>query len=100
MTHMRVPNDQLVARETRNIDLFLGGHDHIYHLEQVGNNLIVKSGSDFKSFNVVTIVEAVGGESVPAGPTIESKTAEADRPYEYVIRDGRLRVSVTKRDVR
>ena len=32
LTHMRVPNDQRLAREVQNIDLVLGGHDHSYHV--------------------------------------------------------------------
>ena len=31
LTHMRGPNDRKLAREVPEIDLMLGGHDHIYH---------------------------------------------------------------------
>lgn len=30
LTHMRVPNDELLAQSVPEIDLFLGGHDHDY----------------------------------------------------------------------
>jgi len=33
LTHMRVPNDRKLAAAVPEIDLILGGHDHIVHLE-------------------------------------------------------------------
>lgn len=51
LTHMRVPNDDLLAEKVPEIDLILGGHDHMYYLRQTPNNLIVKSGADFKCFS-------------------------------------------------
>ena len=35
LTHMRWPNDELLAREVDGIDLVLGGHDHDYGVKQV-----------------------------------------------------------------
>ena len=32
LTHMRVPNDVKLARESKHVDLFLGGHDHVRNL--------------------------------------------------------------------
>lgn len=29
LTHMRVPNDILLAQESTGVDIFLGGHDHV-----------------------------------------------------------------------
>ena len=29
LTHMRVPNDKKLAQESKHVDLFLGGHDHV-----------------------------------------------------------------------
>ena len=31
LTHMRVPNDQILAREVPDLDFILGGHDHTLH---------------------------------------------------------------------
>lgn len=30
LTHMRVPNDIKLAEEVPEIDIILGGHDHVY----------------------------------------------------------------------
>ena len=63
LTHMRVPNDQLLAKEVPEIDLILGGHDHFWIVdgenvvegkEASGNTCysggirILKSGCDFR----------------------------------------------------
>ncbi len=47
LTHMRTPNDVRLANEVAEIDLILGGHDHVYEKKQVsmvawplGNQLI------------------------------------------------------------
>eukprot|EP01017_Pseudomicrothorax_dubius_P040147 TRINITY_DN6243_c0_g1_i3.p1 TRINITY_DN6243_c0_g1~~TRINITY_DN6243_c0_g1_i3.p1 ORF type:complete len:534 (+),score=93.50 TRINITY_DN6243_c0_g1_i3:119-1720(+) len=55
LTHMRVPNDQKLAREVPELDLILGGHDHIIHIEQIGDVLFVKSGSDFRHLGHICI---------------------------------------------
>lgn len=31
LTHMRIPHERKLAEEVPEIDLMLGGHDHIYH---------------------------------------------------------------------
>jgi 5'-nucleotidase len=35
LTHMRTPNDILLVEGVPEIDLFLGGHDHVYDVRQV-----------------------------------------------------------------
>ena len=35
LTHMRWPNDRKLAKEVKEIDLVLGGHDHDYNVETV-----------------------------------------------------------------
>lgn len=35
LTHMRNPNDVKLAENVDEIDLILGGHDHIYEVKQV-----------------------------------------------------------------
>jgi len=37
LTHMRWPNDRRVAEEVTGVDIVLGGHDHDYGLETVGD---------------------------------------------------------------
>ena len=64
LTHMRWPNDRILAANVPQIDLILGGHDHDYETEWVESNfdnpsskegrtkrLIVKSGSDYRTFS-------------------------------------------------
>merc|ERR1711963_1068566 len=36
LTHMRAPNDELLAHEVPEVDLILGGHDHHYEVKPVG----------------------------------------------------------------
>ncbi|CAH8597004.1 unnamed protein product [Schistosoma intercalatum] len=71
LTHMRWFNDRLLAMNVPEIDLILGGHDHEYQYEWIQLNenllldtnllldknkinterLIIKSGSDYKTFS-------------------------------------------------
>ena len=52
LTHMRVPNDKLLCEQVPEIDIVLGGHDHISICEIVHDSLLLKSGTDFKEFSV------------------------------------------------
>ena len=98
---MRVPNDRLVCQQTSSIDLFLGGHDHIYHHEKVGQNIFIKSGSDFKqlslleiSFRSPTPIEL----SETPHEKINDKNVENLKGYSYYIRD-KFTLKVTKFDI-
>ena len=76
LTHMRMPNDVRLAEEVPDLHLILGGHDHHYEKKevcelslatvlivpkplplhsQVGDVLILKSGSDFREFSQITV---------------------------------------------
>ncbi|CAG9131161.1 unnamed protein product [Plutella xylostella] len=55
LTHMRTPNDIKLAEGCNEIDLILGGHDHVYEVLEVNNKYIVKSGTDFRQFSKITI---------------------------------------------
>ena len=35
LTHMRLPNDELLAMECPDLDLILAGHDHVYDVREV-----------------------------------------------------------------
>ena len=37
LTHMRTPNDIRLAENSPEIDLILGGHDHVYEAHKVNN---------------------------------------------------------------
>jgi 5'-nucleotidase len=75
LTHMRVPNDELCARELDDVvDLVLGGHDHFVHyggavcqtdaegqpIDHVrpddGGLRLIKSGCDFHDLSLVELV--------------------------------------------
>lgn len=67
LTHMRWPNDRLLATQVPEIDFILGGHDHEYNYEWIqcksnensnlsSKRLILKSGSDFRTFTHLHIM--------------------------------------------
>lgn len=46
LTHMRTPNDCRLAENVDEIDLILGGHDHVYEIKKVcdmKNNIYLHS---------------------------------------------------------
>lgn len=53
LTHMRAPDDRILASQVHEIDLILGGHDHSYLTEVDASTgvVLIKSGSDFEAFN-------------------------------------------------
>ena len=54
LTHMRMPNDMRLAEEVSKIDLILGGHDHMYKVEQSEQGTyVIKSGTDFRDLSEV-----------------------------------------------
>ncbi|KAK7868782.1 hypothetical protein R5R35_003628 [Gryllus longicercus] len=55
LTHMRTPNDIKLAENVEEIDLILGGHDHVYEIKQVNGKYIIKSGTDFRQFSKVSL---------------------------------------------
>ncbi|XP_018022748.1 mannosylglucosyl-3-phosphoglycerate phosphatase isoform X2 [Hyalella azteca] len=61
LTHMRTPNDVRLAENVDDIDLILGGHDHVYELQQVNGKWIVKSGTDFREFSHLVLELTDGG---------------------------------------
>ncbi|OQR69207.1 5' nucleotidase-like [Tropilaelaps mercedesae] len=55
LTHMRYPNDCRLAENVDEIDLILGGHDHVYDVKKRGEKYIVKSGTDFRQLSKITL---------------------------------------------
>ena len=41
LTHMRWPNDTRLAKEAKDIDLFLAGHDHDYGVKKVNQSSVL-----------------------------------------------------------
>uniref|UniRef100_A0A1A9X3Q6 5'-Nucleotidase C-terminal domain-containing protein n=1 Tax=Glossina brevipalpis TaxID=37001 RepID=A0A1A9X3Q6_9MUSC len=56
LTHMRTPNDINLAENCPDIDLILGGHDHVYEINEVNGIKIIKSGTDFRQFSKITLI--------------------------------------------
>lgn len=48
-------NDMELANKFPEIDLILGGHDHLIVHEVVNNSILVKSGTNFKYFSFLKI---------------------------------------------
>ena len=99
---MRVPNDRKLSNETKEIDLFLGGHDHIYFHERTKNgNLFIKSGADFKALSLISIEFRDPSkeelELMPVEP-VTDKTVKNQFKYSYYVR-GEAVVSITKFDI-
>lgn len=48
-------NDERLAKEVPEIDLILGGHDHVVFEKRIGETLIVKSGCNFNEFSFIAL---------------------------------------------
>ena len=55
LTHMRTPNDTRLAELVPEVDLILGGHDHVYEKRKVNGTVILKSGTDFRQLSRVSL---------------------------------------------
>lgn len=55
LTHMRVPQDMKLPLQCPEIDIVLGGHDHIILKEFVNGIPVLKSGDNFKSIGVINV---------------------------------------------
>lgn len=56
LTHMRSNNDEVLAKEARDIDIVLGGHDHTLSKRLINRRWVVKSGTDFRNFSSIDLV--------------------------------------------
>lgn len=55
LTHMRTPNDVKLAENCDEVDLILGGHDHVYEVLHINDKFLIKSGTDFRQFSKIII---------------------------------------------
>jgi len=64
LTHMTLPNDQLLAASVPSIDIILGGHDHMYvsEVNKETGVFIIKSGTDFEEFSDINIQFGIQNE--------------------------------------
>lgn len=97
LTHMRTTNDKKLADNTTDIDLILGGHDHVYEVQKVNEKFIVKSGTDFRQFSKITIdfqnIPAVNVEevnvvrSMPEDPIVKALLEKYESIVTYKMND-------------
>lgn len=62
LTHILNDHDCKLLQKVKGIDISLGGHEHCYFVKKYQDNLCIKSGSNFESFNVVEI--SLGEEKI------------------------------------
>lgn len=55
---MRTPNDFKLANNSCGIDIILGGHDHVCEMNVVNGIHVIKSGTDFRQFGLITMNKA------------------------------------------
>ncbi|XP_049879932.1 mannosylglucosyl-3-phosphoglycerate phosphatase isoform X2 [Pectinophora gossypiella] len=87
LTHMRTRNDERLAAACPDIDLILGGHDHVYEVKEVAGKLIVKSGTDFRQFSCITL-SFPAGSAAGSKPviTVERVDVTSDYPEDPVLK--------------
>lgn len=78
LTHMRTPNDLRLAANASEIDLILGGHDHVYEKKEVKGTYVLKSGTDFRQFSVIT----VDFSTLATRPVVEIDSVEVTQDFE------------------
>lgn len=69
LTHQDMADDKQLAAAVPEIDLILGGHDHLPLDAKVGQTLILKTGSDAVSLGRIDVNVTTGG----AGRRVETK---------------------------
>lgn len=60
-------NDVKLGHQFPEIDLILGGHDHLIVNEKVNNSILVKSGTNFKNFSKIEIFSKQDYKKIEAG---------------------------------
>ena len=83
LTHMRAPNDIILASKVPNIHLILGGHDHSPQAEFVPphGTLLLKSGTDFREFSVLKISKR-DSTDIQCTDIVEPTTNDTDSEFD------------------
>jgi len=74
ITHQDMPDDMAMAKAVPGIDIVIGGHDHLYGLQQVGYTWITKADADAKSAIVYDVTIDAKGDmhTVPLRVVLDS----------------------------
>jgi len=65
--------------------LILGGHDHLNFAKEINGTYVIKSGSDFKEFNKITLTFPKNGISSENGHTEASNGAESKSQRKFEV---------------
>eukprot|EP00343_Euplotes_focardii_P012217 CAMPEP_0205834460 /NCGR_PEP_ID=MMETSP0206-20130828/50775_1 /ASSEMBLY_ACC=CAM_ASM_000279 /TAXON_ID=36767 /ORGANISM="Euplotes focardii, Strain TN1" /LENGTH=396 /DNA_ID=CAMNT_0053141477 /DNA_START=173 /DNA_END=1364 /DNA_ORIENTATION=- len=55
LTHMRLPNDKKLCDKVEDLDIVLGGHDHMSCVLNINDTLLCKSLTDFREFSLIKV---------------------------------------------
>ena len=80
LTHMRFPNDKILADKVSGIDLILGGHDHTSGHAILNNQMVMKSGADFKELTKLDF-HFVDAATLAGMETNENMVVNKERGY-------------------
>ncbi|PNW85312.1 hypothetical protein CHLRE_03g180450v5 [Chlamydomonas reinhardtii] len=88
LTHMREPNDRKLAAEVPEFHLVLGGHDHHYvsAFIEPHNNLMVKSGTDFRDMSLIE-VEFPNGSTTDPKMSVERLVIDGSVPEDPAAKE-------------
>ena len=88
LTHMRTPRDVELIKWVPQLDMILGGHDHVMVNHQVHDTLVRKSGTDFWEFTLINL--SLHEKSSNEYDFLENKIKDGDgseHEYGVIIKD-------------
>ena len=83
LTHMRWCNDIRLAENVEEIDLILGGHDHDFEYKEINGRMIIKSGTDFQNYALVTLTFKSDGH---VGVDVQKSTVDSSIPEDEEVK--------------
>ena len=83
LTHMRWCNDIRLAENVEEIDLILGGHDHDFEYKEINGKMIIKSGTDFQNYALVTLAFKSDGH---VGVDVQKSTVDSSIPEDEEVK--------------
>ncbi len=87
ITHLEMDVDRALADRFPEIDLIMGGHDHIVITESFGETTIVKSGSNGEVIGKV-VIDKVGSPKITSVTHIETSSDIAEDPGVVTVVEG------------